>query len=116
MPNRTWRALAIGITIWLGGMGLIAWLGETRYFAAAVIPAAFAALPLMVGLTPFHLRDVPADQRAWAAIRFGVVVTAVQFPLDTLGWLAIFRLRFPPHTAAAREATIFRSSSVESRS
>jgi hypothetical protein len=106
MPEKTLEASALGLAVWTAGMGLIGLAGDLRYFALFVIPAAFAAVPLMYYLTRFHLRDVPAAEQPRAAIRFGVIVTAVQFPLDVLGWLAIFHLGWPPHAQAAREATL----------
>lgn len=106
VSRKALEALAVGLGVWVAGMLLIGLLGEARLFAASAIPAAFVALPLMYGLTRFHLRDVPTADRASAAIRFGVVITAVQFPLDVLGWLAIFRLGYPPHAQGAREALI----------
>ena len=106
MSRKTLEALAVGVAIWVAGMLLVGWAGDAAYFPVAAVPAAFAALPLMYALTRFHLRDVPASEKWFAAIRFGVLVVAVQFPLDTLGWWAIFNLGYPPHGQAAREATM----------
>jgi hypothetical protein len=103
MPNKTTQALAIGITIWLFGMLAIIAFGNADWFPAIPIPIAFLTTLLMVALTRWHLRDVPRAERSITAIRFGVAVTAVQFPLDALAWSAIFYLGFPPLTQAARE-------------
>ena len=103
MSRKALEALVIGVAVWVAGMLLIALLGEAQYFAPAAIPAAFVALPLMYSLTKFHLRDVPAAERTSAAIQFGVLVTAVQFPLDALGWLAIVKFGYPPSGEAARQ-------------
>lgn len=60
----------------------------------------------MYVITQFHWRDVPNVERKFTGIRLGVVVTAVQFPLDALAWLSIFYLNFPALNQAARQAVM----------
>jgi hypothetical protein len=106
MGKKKLEALVVGILIWLAGALLITLFGQSPFFPVAALPAAFMAVPAMYVITRLYLRNIPLDERRIAAIRLGVIVTAVQFPLDTLGWLVILKLGFPPLTAAAREAVI----------
>jgi hypothetical protein len=106
MSKKSLEAFATGAAIWIGGMSLIGLFGNAGLFPSAAVAAAFAAFPLMVILTRFHLRGVPAAEMGSAAIRFGVLVTAIQFPLDVFGWWVIFNLCWPPQAQAAREATM----------
>ncbi|MCJ7616559.1 MAG: hypothetical protein MUO43_08495 [Desulfobacterales bacterium] len=104
MLNKTQGALVIGIVIWVAGALMIMLFGQSSFFPLVVVPAAFLAAPTMYIITKFYLRDVPVEEHIYAATRLGVAVTAVQFPLDAMGWFAIFNFGYPPLTLATREA------------
>lgn len=106
MPRRTFEALYIGLVLWAaGGLGIILF-GQTAYFSSVVAPAAFVTFPLMYFVTRLHLRDIPTAEQAFTGMRLGIIATAVQFPLDALGWLAIVKLGYPPLSQATRDALI----------
>lgn len=107
MSKKTLEALVIGVALWVAGTVMIIIFGDASLFPSATVTIAFLTAPAMYVMTRFHLRDVLAEERPYVATLFGVVVTAVQFPLDALAWLSTFRLGYPPLTLAAREALIF---------
>lgn len=106
MPSKTLEALVIGVAIWASGAITIILLGQVAYFPSIAIPAAFLAIPLMYFVTRFHLRDIRAIEQTFTAIRLGIIVTAVQFPLDALGWLAMTQWGYPPLSQTTRDALI----------
>ena len=106
MLGKTRDALIIGFVIWLAGMLLIALFGSTAYFPLAVVPGALLTAPFMYWVTRLYLRDVPLAEQASIAVQFGIIVTAVQCPLDALGWLAILKMGYPSLSQVARDALI----------
>ncbi|MFQ6087970.1 MAG: hypothetical protein ACE5K0_03605 [Candidatus Methanofastidiosia archaeon] len=100
------EALVIGVAIWIAGALMIILFGQASFFPMAAVSAAFLAAPLMYIMTRFHLREIPVEKYAYVATHLGIAVSAVQFPLDALGFLAIFKLGYPPLTLATREAII----------
>lgn len=106
MSSKTLEALVIGVVIWIAGASMIVLFGQAALFPSVATLAAFLAAPVTYLITRFHLRGVPTAERTSVAIRFGVIITAVQFPLDALGWLIIFNFGSPLPSQAARDAII----------
>lgn len=106
MRTRRWEGITVGLLVWGAGTLVVAWASRYTFFATAVAPAALLAFALMYGLTRWHLRSVPPAQRAARAIEFGVLVTAVQFPLDAMAFYAMNRWGFLPMSIAAREMLV----------
>lgn len=106
MSKKTFEAMVIGVGLWISGTLMIIIFGDALLFPSVALIAAFLTAPAMYFITRFHLRDVLVEEWPTAATLLGVVVTAVQFPLDALAWLSTFRLGFPPLTGDAREALI----------
>lgn len=106
MSRKTLKGLVIGVVIWIVGALLIILLGQASYFPLAALPCAFLAAPLMYGVTRFYLRGVPVAEQTVTATILGVIVAAVQFPLDAVGWFVITNLGYPPLSQAARDAIV----------
>jgi hypothetical protein len=88
--KKTAEAWITGFLAWvLGVMGIVLF-GTSPYFSAgAIVTVLVLTGPFSYLLTRFHLRDVGRADWGHTAIRFGIIITWLQFPLDALGWLAI---------------------------
>lgn len=106
MPNKITEAIFIGLAIWVVGLLMVLMVGQNPVFPSVAVPAAFLAAPLIYLLAKFHLRDVPAKERAYAAMRLGVLVMLVQFPLDAIGLFSMFTFNYPPLSSAAKESLV----------
>jgi len=106
MPNKTKEAIFIGLSIWVVGFLALLMVGQHPVFSLVAVPAAFLTAPLMYFLTKFHLCDVPAKERAYAAMRLGVLILLVQFPLDAIGLLSMFKFNYPALSQTAKESVV----------
>ena len=100
------EALVTGLAIWLAGAIGVLVLGSTPSFTSIAIPAAFLTAPLMWFLVRFHMRDIVPDDRVLVALRFGVIITAVQAILDAAGLYTEFRFGWLGLSEEAREVIV----------
>ena len=106
MSPKSREALIIGFAIWgAGAIGVVV-LASRPSLTSIAIPAAFLIAPLVWFLVHFHMRDVVPDDRVLAALRFGVIITAVQVILDATGLYTEFRFGWLGLSELAREAIV----------
>ena len=106
MSPKSREALITGLAIWVAGAIGVLVLGSTPTFTTIAIPAAFLTAPLMWLLVRFHMRDVVPDDRVLVALRFGVIITAVQVVLDAAGLYTEFRFKWLGLSEVAREVIV----------
>ncbi|MBI5230761.1 MAG: hypothetical protein HY876_01205 [Coriobacteriales bacterium] len=96
--NNAWRVqiAAFGFALWAVGTAAIAGFGRAPVFPTVVAPLALVAAPLAAGAAWVWLRRLPDSTRYVAGLEFGVIVTAVQFPLDAVGWPVLQRAGLLP--------------------
>lgn len=99
MVNEVLEAFLIGMGIWVGGALVIAIFGWAPWFPNIAVPLAFLTAPAMYMITKFHLRNVLKEGQMYAALRLGIIVNTVQFPLDALGSFMIFNYQLLPPIA-----------------
>lgn len=106
MVGKVREATAFGIGIWVAGALAVLSFGQASWFSSLAVPVAVLTAPFMWLVARFHLRDVSPDERAFAGLRLGAIVTAVQCPLDAATLWGIFRLDWLPLPLAARKSLV----------
>jgi hypothetical protein len=101
------QAILIGVALWIAGTVCIGLVGRLPLYVSLAVPATLVLTPAaMFALTKLHLRGVPQALRPAVGLRFGVIVTAAQFPLDALGLFWVFNYGILGLSAPAQHSTV----------
>ena len=106
MTCKTCEAIALGLGLWIAGALLIVLFGGRLLIPILVFPVALLTAPAMWWGTRLYLRDVPGQECAYAGLRLGVIVVAVQCVLDSAGLSVIFQFGEAFLSPAASETLV----------
>lgn len=89
-------ALVVGLVFWSAATAAVLILADSSVFPILAAVFSLLTIPGMVVLTRYQISDVEEAEKGAVARRFGMIVTMVQYPLDTLGFTAVLFFGFPP--------------------
>lgn len=95
MTAKSVEAVLIGVGLWIAGATAVVLLGGLGAFHVLAPPGALLLIPVMYGLTRWHLRDVASTDRSSTGLRLAVLVTGKQLPLHLLAFLSVYDGGFP---------------------
>jgi len=101
MNKKTFEAILLGIGIWIGGTIAVLTSWQSAIFPRLTLAAACLTAPFMGLVARWHLRSSTAEERIHCGLRLGVIIAAIQCPLDASFLLLNQKLGWP---LASREA------------